>query len=277
VIARAFEEPGCMWIDTHCHLDADEFEADRDAVVERARAAGVDMLVMPTGHVDDHANAAAIARRYGFAYAVGVHPLWIDDAVEDDIERLHEIVQAVRDDPHFVAIGEIGIDCYEPGDVTRQEWFFREQLRVARDNDMPVIVHVRRSADLLLKHLRRIEVAGGIVHAFNGSVQQAQGFTARGFKLGFGGSLTYSGSKRIRKHAASLPDDDWVLETDAPYIAPSWRRTAQAVERTEPADVARIAGELAVLRGVDVAALADSNRRNAHAALPRLAALMARG
>ena len=266
-----------MWIDTHCHLDADEFEADRDAVVERARAAGVGMLVMPTGHVDDHAKAAAIARRYGFAYAVGIHPLWIDGADEDDVERLREIVQAARADPHFVAVGEIGIDCFKPGDVARQEWFFREQLRVARDNDLPIIVHVRRSADLLLKHLRRIEVAGGIVHAFNGSAQQAQGFIGRGFKLGFGGSLTYSGSKRIRKHAASLADDAWVLETDAPYIAPSWRRSAQGVERTEPADVARIADELAALRAVELKALADSNRRNACTALPRLSTLLSEG
>lgn len=263
-----------MWIDTHCHLDADEFDADRDAVVERARGAGVGMLVIPTGHVDDTAKAAEIARRYGFAYAVGIHPLWIDGAREEDVERLREVAKSARDDPHFVAIGEIGIDCYEPGDVARQEWFFREQLRVARDNGLPVIVHVRRSADLLLKHLRRIEVVGGIVHAFNGSEQQARGFTARGFKLGFGGSLTYSGSKRIRKHAASLPDDAWVLETDAPYIAPSWRRTAEAVERTEPADLARIADELAELRATGSAALADSNRRNATAALPRLSALM---
>ena len=133
-----------MWIDTHCHLDADEFEADRDAVVERARASGVDMLVIPTGHVADYAKAAAIAQRYGFAYAVGVHPLWIEGADEDDVERLREIVQTARSDRHFVAIGEIGIDCFEPGDVTRQEWFFHEQLRVARDNDLPVIVHAAR-------------------------------------------------------------------------------------------------------------------------------------
>ncbi|HTN48768.1 MAG TPA: TatD family hydrolase [Burkholderiaceae bacterium] len=263
-----------MWIDTHCHLDADEFDADRDAVVQRASAVGVDMLVMPTGRVDDHPKTAEIAHRHGFAYAVGVHPLWIDAAEEDDVERLREIVQRVRNDPHLVAIGEIGIDCYESGDVARQEWFFREQLRVARDAALPVIVHVRRSADLLLKYLRRIEVPGGIVHAFNGSAQQAAGFLDRGFKLGFGGALTYSGSMRIRRHAATLPDHAWVLETDAPYIAPSWRRTPQVVERTEPADLARIAEGLAVLRGVDREALARSNRRNAVEALPRLGALL---
>jgi TatD DNase family protein len=263
-----------MWIDTHCHLDAEEFDADRDAVVARARAAGVMMLVMPTGHVDDRAKASVIAHRYGLAYALGLHPLWLGAAVEDDIGRLREAVREAIDDARFVAVGEIGIDLFEPGDVPRQEWFFREQLRVARDFALPVIVHVRRSADLLLKHLRRVEVPGGIIHAFNGSTQQADQFIARGFRLGFGGALTYSGSQRIRRHAAGLPLEALVLETDAPYIAPEWRRTPAGVERTEPADLARIATELAALRAVDPTALARANRDNAIAALPRLAPLL---
>ena len=177
-----------MWIDTHCHLDADEFDADRDAVVARARAAGVSMVVMPTGHIDDRDKAAAVARQHGFAYALGLHPLWLAGAQPSDVERLRAMVPAALDDPRFVAIGEIGIDLVEPGlDPARQQWFYREQLKVARDFGLPVIVHVRRSADLLLKHLRAIEVPGGIIHAFNGSEQQASQFLARGFRLGFGG------------------------------------------------------------------------------------------
>ena len=205
---------------------------------------------------------------------MGLHPLWIDGVPELDVERLRDAAHEAIADPHFVAIGEIGIDCFGPGDVARQEWFFREQLRVARDCRLPVIVHVRRSADLLLKHLRRIEVAGGIVHAFNGSAQQAAQFVALGFRLGFGGALTYSGSKRIRTHAASLPESAWVLETDAPYIAASVAPHAGAVDRTEPADLARIADEMAALRGVDSRDLALANQRNAIAALPRLGALL---
>jgi TatD DNase family protein len=263
-----------MWIDTHCHLDAEEFDADRDDVVARARDAGVTMLVMPTGHVDDRSKVSVIAHRYGLAYALGLHPLWIDDAVEEDIGRLRVAVREALEDARFVAVGEIGIDLFEPGDVPRQEWFFREQLRIARDFGVPVIVHVRRSADLLLKHLRRVEVSGGIIHAFNGSAQQADQFIARGFKLGFGGSLTYSGSQRIRKHAAGLPEQALVLETDAPYIAPAWRRKPEGVERTEPADLARIAAQVAALRGVEPEALARANRRNVLEALPRLAPLL---
>jgi TatD DNase family protein len=265
-----------MWIDTHCHLDAGEFDADRDAVVARARAAGVLLEVLPAGHVDDAPRLAATAQRYGAAYALGIHPLAVRGASEADIERVRGAVQAALADPRFVAVGEIGIDCHEAeaADVARQEWFYREQLRVARDAGLPVILHVRRSADLLLKQLRRIEVPGGIVHAFNGSAQQAQQFVARGFRLGFGGALTYSGSQRIRRHAATLPEAALVLETDAPYILPAWRRHAHRMEPSEPADLARIAAEVAQLRGLTLAALAKLNRANALAALPRLAAVL---
>jgi TatD DNase family protein len=262
-----------MWIDTHCHLDADEFDADRDAVVARARAAGVSMVVMPTGHIDERDKAAQIAARHGFAYALGIHPLWLAGALESDIERLRALVPDALQDPRFVAIGEIGIDLVEPDlDVGRQEWFYREQLKVARDFGLPVIVHVRRSADLLLKHLRAIDVPGGIVHAFNGSAQQARQCVERGFRLGFGGALTYSGSRRIRRHAREVDEDAWVLETDAPYIPPQWLRRDGVAGRNEPAELARIAAELSALRGTSPAELAARNRANAVAALPRLGA-----
>jgi TatD DNase family protein len=264
-----------MWIDTHCHLDADEFDSDREIVVASARAAGVAMLVMPTGHVDEEAKVREIAQRHRFAYALGLHPLWLEGAGDADLARLRAAVFAARSDPRFVAVGEIGIDLVDARtDIDRQEYFYREQLRIARDADLPVIVHVRRSADLLLKHLRRIEVPGGIIHAFNGSAQQAAQLIALGFKLGFGGSATYSGSQRIRRHAAGLPSAAIVLETDAPYIAPVWRRTAGHAGRTEPADVARIATEVASLRGINLDALAQITRANAITALPRLAPLL---
>jgi TatD DNase family protein len=264
-----------MWIDTHCHLDADEFDPDRDAVVARARAAGVAMVVMPAGHIDERDKAAEIAARYGFAYALGIHPLWLRGAAESDVERLRAMVPDALLDPRFVAIGEIGIDLFEPGvDPARQQWFFREQLKVARDFALPVIVHVRRSADLLLKHLRAIDVPGGIVHAFNGSAQQARQFVERGLRLGFGGAMTYSGSQRIRRHAQEVADDAWVLETDAPFIPPEWLRRGDAVGRNEPGELPRIAAHLAELRATSADALAARNRANALAALPRLAACL---
>lgn len=270
-----------MLIDTHCHLDAEAFDADRAAVVARARAAGVAMMVLPAGHAEHFAQTAAVARDFGLAYALGTHPLWVDRAEEAQVELLRAQARAAladgaQADRRLVAVGEIGIDLFEPGlDVPRQQWFFREQLKVARDLALPVIVHVRRSADLLLKHLRRIEVPGGIIHAFNGSAQQARQFVERGFRLGFGGAMTYAGSLRIRQHAATLPDHAWVLETDAPDIPPAWLRDAQGrPARNEPAELARIAQAMAEVRGRPLAEIVAVNRVNACAALPRLAALL---
>jgi TatD DNase family protein len=265
-----------MWIDTHCHLDADEFDDDRDAVVARARASGVSRVVMPTGPIDERDKAAAIAAQYGCAYALGIHPWWLAGAQPADIDRLREMVAAALADPRFVAIGEIGLDLAEPGlDLERQQWFYREQLKVARDFGLPVIVHIRRSADLLLKHLRAIEVPGGIIHAFNASGQQAQQFVERGFRLGFGGAMTYTGSERIRRHARTVPEHAWVLETDAPYIPPQWLRSNGEPGRNEPSHLPRIAAELAAIRGDSLVALAAQNQSNAVAALPRLGALLA--
>jgi TatD DNase family protein len=264
-----------MWIDTHCHLDADEFDADRDAVVARARAAGVSMVVMPAGHVDHFDKAARVAARYGFAYALGIHPLWLDRSEERHVERLRDAIARALDDPRFVAVGEIGLDFFVPEpDPWRQQWFYGEQLRIARAFGLPVIVHVRRSADALLKHLRRTEVPGGIVHAFNGSEQQARQFIGLGFRLGFGGSMTYDGSVRIRRFAAELPEEAIVLETDAPDIPPSWLRPDGRPQRNEPAELPRIAQTMMLLRGADAPHLARMNRVNACAALPRLARLL---
>lgn len=264
-----------MWIDTHCHLDVEEFDADRAAVVARARDAGVSMIVIPAIGAGTFARAARCAAEHDCAYALGIHPLYLEHAADDDIDRLRDAARAALADPRFVAIGEIGLDLYVPGlDVARQERFYREQLRVARDLELPVIVHVRRSADLLLKHLNRIEVSGGIAHAFNGSEDQAQRFVARGFRLGFGGAMTYNGSSRIRRHASQLPDGAWVLETDAPDIPPQWLRQSPAGLRNEPAHLARIAQVMAELRGTTLEPLAAQNRANALAALPRLLPLL---
>jgi len=264
-----------MWLDTHCHLDADEFDGDRAGVVARARASGVSMMVLPAAHVDHFAKAAAVAREFDLAYALGLHPLWLEHASETDVDQLRVAARAALADPRFVAIGEIGLDFFVAGfDREKQEWFYRAQLQIARELDLPVIVHVRRSADALLKHLRRIEVAGGIVHAFNGSEVQAQALVARGMRLGFGGAMTYDGSRRIRQFAATLADDAWVLETDAPDIPPRWLRDGATVRRNEPAELPRIAETMCALRGRPADEIAASNRRNAQTALPRLAKLM---
>lgn len=264
-----------MWIDTHCHLDAADFDADRDDVLARACEAGVSMMVIPGVEVAGFDKVAELARRNGYAYALGIHPLYTPQAADDDLDRLREALAAARDDTRLVAVGEIGLDYAVEGiDRGRQEWFYAQQLKLAREFRLPVLLHVRRSADGLLKYLNRHEVIGGIAHAFNGSEDQALRLIARGLKLGYGGAMTYDGSLRIRQLAATLPDDAWVLETDAPDIPPQWRRREAASTRNEPGDLPAIGQVMANLRGLPLAEVVRLNRRNACAALPRLVALL---
>jgi len=270
------------WIDTHCHLDATEFDADRDAVWQRARAAGVTIGVLPAVQVAHFERVRELAHRHGLAYALGIHPLFVPRAKDEDLECLGEALQRWRDDPRLVAVGEIGLDFFvHDTDPERQERFYVAQLKRARDAGLPVIVHVRKSADQLLKGLRRIEVPGGICHAFNASEQQAGLFVERGFRLGFGGAMTFDRALNIRALAASVPAHAPVLETDAPDIPPHWlyrtaaERAAGATSRNEPAELPRIAETLAELRGWSIEETAATTRANALSALPRLAPLLA--
>lgn len=267
------------WIDTHCHLDAPEFDPDRDGVVERARAAGVVQQVLPAVARANFDTVRTLAHRHGLSYALGIHPLCVNDAAQSDLSALQEALHAHRDDPRLVAVGEIGLDHFVPGlDQAKAQHFYVEQLKLAEGVGLPVLLHVRRSADALLKQLRRIPVRG-IAHAFNGSDQQAQVFIDLGFKLGFGGAMTFDRALQIRRLAETVPADSLVLETDAPDIPPHWlyrtaaQRAAGETSRNEPAQLPRIAQTLAELRGWTLAQVADITWRNAQAALPRLAAL----
>ena len=266
-----------MWIDTHCHLDAAEFAPDRDAVVERAAQAGVRQIVLPSVAVANFAAVRALAHRHDYAYALGIHPLAVGAAADDDLDRLRDALAANRDDPRLVAVGEIGLDRFVPGlDPSRLERFCAAQLKLAREFALPVILHTRRAVDGVLKLLRRAEVPGGIAHAFNGSEQQAAALAGLGCKLGFGGTLTFERALHIRRLAAGLPLDWVVLETDAPDIPPQWRyrpaaeRAAGAAARNEPAELPRIGSVLAELRGLAVAEVQRATAANARAALPRL-------
>ena len=269
-----------MWTDSHCHLDAPEFDADRALVVQRARAAGVSRLVMPAVAADHFDRVRLLAHELDCAYALGIHPLCVDHAQESDLDRLQAALKSHASDPRLVAVGEIGLDHFVPGlDRNRQQAFYMAQLKLARDAGLPVILHVRRSADALLKGLRRVPVAGGIAHAFNGSAVQAKHFVERGFCLGFGGTLTFDRALQIRELARTLPDTAPVLETDAPDIPPHWLyrsaadRLAGAVQaRNEPGELPRIAQSLATLRGWTLSHTAAVTSRNVRAALPRLEA-----
>ncbi len=251
-----------MLIDTHCHLDAAEFDADREAVHAAARAAGVETIVVPAVEVSAFARTRETVSRYpGCVAAYGIHPLYVMQAADDDLAALRQWLLAERP----VAVGEIGLDLYVADiDPARQVHFFVEQLRLARDFDLPVLLHVRRAVDVVLKQLRRFKVRSGIAHAFNGSRQQADEFIKLGFALGFGGAMTYDGSTRIRELARHLPLEAIVLETDAPDIPPAWLNGG----RNTPAELPRIAAVLAELRELPVAELAQRTAANARAVLP---------
>ena len=276
-------------IDTHCHLDAAEFDRDRDAIKASAVERGIGAIVIPAIAVSNFDTVARLAKKtVGGAYALGIHPMLTPGASDEDLAALRRSVEAAIDDPRFVAIGEIGLDLFVPSLTTaeaieHQTWFFDAQLKIARDFDLPVLLHVRRAQDQVLAGLRRVRRnrddvhATGIAHAFNGSRQQADHYTALGFKLGFGGAATFERALRIRALAKDLPEDAIVLETDAPDIAPAWIHGVEGRDgRNTPAELPRIAEEIATLRGCSVEALATRTTRNACAVLPRLAALLER-
>lgn len=274
-----------VFIDTHCHLDAPEFGAEMPVIRARAAERGVALCVIPAVGVFNFAAVRGLAEAQGDAYALGIHPLCTGEAKEADLEALDAELAARRDDPRLVAVGEIGLDFFVEGlDADKQAHFFHTQLQLARKHGLPVLIHVRRSVDQVLKHLR--QTAGGrpwqgIAHAFNGSEQQAEACIALGLKLGFGGAVTFERALQLRRLAATLPLDALVMETDAPDIQPHWIYRTQAQRaagepqgRNEPGELPRIGAVVAQLRGIGVDELARSTTRNALQAMPRLESLL---
>ncbi|MYN14646.1 TatD family deoxyribonuclease [Pusillimonas sp. TS35] len=272
-----------MLIDTHCHLDAAEFNADRDAVLHRAQLRGVAGIVIPAiGRVNFDAVRVLAHAFDGGSYALGIHPVCIPQARLEDLDLLALRVEQALADRRFVAIGEIGLDFFIPAlrenDMARkQEDFYAAQLALAQRHGLPVLLHVRRSQDQILKHLRRVSGVGGIAHAFNGSFQQAGHFIDQGFALGLGGAMTFPRSLQIRRLAAQLPADALVLETDAPDIPPAWLGAPGASRaRNEPAEVSGVADALAELRGTGRDDIITQTGQNACRVLPRLGGALAR-
>ena len=248
-----------FFIDTHCHLDAAEFDADRDAVYARAVDSGVAIQIIPAISRDNFAAVAATCERYpGSLPAWGMHPMFINVHRPEHLADLRAQIEAQRP----VAIGEIGLDLFVRDlDAATQEYFYVEQLKIAQEYDLPVLLHCRRANDEILKHLRKIKVRGGIAHAFNGSPQQANEFIKLGFKLGFGGAFTWPRALNLRRLAVELPLESIVLETDSPDIPPVWIGRG----RNAPGELPLIAKELANLRGVPVETIAETTTRTAKA------------
>ena len=266
-----------MWIDTHCHLDAPEFARTLPQVIEAALKKNVQAILLPAVKAGDCQQVRQLATQYGqqipgLVYTLGIHPLYTNQAQESDIALLEKEISKSLSDPRFVGIGEIGLDYFIEGlDHHKQEYFFNAQLDLAQKFQLPVILHVRRSQDAILKALRRHKIPSGIAHAFNGSFQQAEQFIELGFKLGFGGAATYQRALQIRRLLAELPLDSILTETDAPDIPPAWLK-AEHIAFNEPAFLPRISRELAAIRGLSEIDFAAAVWRNAMQVLPRWSA-----
>jgi TatD DNase family protein len=277
-MSEAYKE--LVWVDTHCHLDAPEFGSVLPEIVSRAANNGLKALLLPTVQASDWGRAKELVNQCGhqipgLVYTLGIHPLYIKQAQEGDISALKSNIEQSLDDPRFVGIGEIGLDYFVEGlDPQRQEYFFHAQLDLAQQFQLPVILHVRRSQDAILKALRKRKVPSGIAHAFNGSHQQAEQFIDLGFKLGFGGASTYDRALQIRRLLQELPLESIVTETDAPDIPPAWLK-GEGGQFNEPALLPRIARQLANIRGIGEEVFSKAVWQNAMQALPRWSSLMA--
>jgi TatD DNase family protein len=248
-------------IDTHCHLDVEEFEPDRDQVLVAARSAGLVAIVVPAIHAAGWPRLLRLCASAADLHpALGLHPVYLAQHRPEHIDDLERTLAETRP----LAVGEIGLDFFVPDlDPARQQALFEAQLALARDAGLPVLLHVRKAHDRVLATLKRLRVRGGIAHAFSGSLQQAQQYLDLGFRLGFGGMLTFERSLKLRPLAKALPLEAIVLETDAPDLTVAAHRG----ERNSPAYLPDVLAALAEVRDTAPAEIAAQTTRNAQEVL----------
>ncbi|MDH5301068.1 MAG: TatD family hydrolase [Gammaproteobacteria bacterium] len=247
--------------DSHCHLDFAEFDADREAVLADCRRLGVEGMLVPGVTAATWPRLLALTDAHPDVFpALGLHPMFIDEHRDAHLAELENLLQAGR----AVAVGEIGLDFFLPQlDRQRQQYFFVEQLKLAQHYHLPLILHVRKAHDQVLAQLRRMTLVGGIVHAFGGSEQQAYQYIELGFKLGFGGAMTWPRAKKLQHLVATLPLESLLLETDAPDMPPVWA----AGQRSSPQYLPQYARFIAQLRGVDESLIRRQTTETARRAL----------
>lgn len=247
-----------MPIDTHVHIDAPEFDGDRQSVLERARAIGVDGFVAPAVAASGWSTLERIAASHDDVFpAFGLHPMYLREHRPDHLDALEQLIARGG----AIAVGECGLDHFVEGlDPELQRSCFLAQLRIAREAKLPVIVHARRAVDAVIGCIRQVGGLSGVIHSFPGSLEQARQLEQLGFLLGFGGPITYERARRLRDVVTRIPLDQLLVETDAPDQPPSSRRG----ERNEPATLPLIIATIADLRGMgaaDVSAAVDLNAR----------------
>lgn len=246
-----------MLVDSHSHFDAPEFDADRDAALARARSAGVTRQVVPAVTASTWAKLRDVcALDVGLFPAYGLHPMYLGEHRTDHLDELRTWIERERP----VAVGECGLDFFVEGlDAEVQQDYFLGQLTLAREFDLPVIVHARRAVDAVITAIRRIGGLRGVVHSFSGSPEQAAQLHKLGFLLGLGGPLTYERAQRLQRLVRTMPLEQLLLETDAPDQPDAGIRG----QRNEPARLAVIARHIAALRGMELDAVAQATTDNA--------------
>lgn len=244
-------------VDSHVHLDDAAFAIDRDAVIERANQAGVDAMVIPGVDAESWPRIKALCAKHSLLHpAFGLHPMFLRKHVPEHVDALSSWL----DEKNVVAVGEIGLDFHVEGlDRELQREFFQRQLQLARQRDLPVIVHARGALEEVSLTLRRTGGLRGVVHSFSGSAQQAQQLWDIGFHLGIGGPVTYPRAQRLRRIVAQMPIEFLLLESDAPDQPDAAHRG----ERNEPARVADVLQCIAALRGEAEAHVAAATSANA--------------
>jgi TatD DNase family protein len=250
-------------IDSHCHLAGEEFEADLDAVVARARDAGLTeaLCILGAGDAGESARAANVRKAWpGVRFSAGIHPHHAGDYANAVDRAIETVRNSVRDD-HACAIGEIGLDYhYDFAEPAVQHEIFRAQVAVARELRLPVVIHTREAAEDTFRILR--EAGGGdvrgVFHCFTGSEEMARTALDLGFYLSFAGIVTFPKADSLRESARITPADRLLLETDSPYLAPVPYRG----KRNEPAHVARVYDFVAGVRGIPVQDLAGQVSMN---------------
>ena len=245
--------------DSHSHLDAPEFDADRDAVIARAEASGVAQQLVPAVAFRTWpALKATCALRPGLKAAYGLHPMYLDEHRPEHLDALPAWIE--REKP--AAVGECGLDFFVAGlDPDLQRRVFVRQLEIAREFGLPVVLHARRAVDEVIAAIRRIGGLRGVVHSWSGSEEQAAQLWTLGFSLGIGGPVTFERAQRLRRTVARMPIEHLLIETDSPDQPDATRRG----QRNEPAFLVEVLREVARLRGEDESSVAEATRRNAEA------------
>ncbi|WP_110599592.1 TatD family hydrolase [Salinicola lusitanus] len=247
-----------MLFDAHCHLDFDSFDADRQAVFERAHAVGVSRFMVPGTTRERWGAVLSLGERADVVVALGLHPYFIAQHAAGDLEALEK---AVAPGDRLVGIGECGIDARFEATLERQWELFEAQLQLAKRYRLPVIIHCVHADDQVAKRLKQLDLpARGLIHAFGGSPEQAKRFVDLGYRLGLGGAVTYDRAKRLHRAVRAIPDDGFVLETDSPDMPLAGRQG----QRNEPAHLDETLARVALLRGQDADWVAASAWDNTH-------------